>query len=661
MKISRSRSTFVAGIFSVIGMAQAQLSASVGTLLHYDFSDAAGWLLTQEKPGQPGVAHGKFGTVDVSGSAEASGGLVLVMDRGPQPGWTYGKGGYVGPSDTAGKAPLAQLTWSGQLGSGPLAVKNTERELGKLTLSFSLSSSRALPIKVIVESFDAQRVRTGGLETSVYPAAADFYQRYALDLSALKPAGAGRFIPTAPFVGFTFQVGTAEGWPAAAHHEVRLDNVHYAKGAYYVSGTGSDAHDGLTEQTAFATPQKAIEAAQPGDVILVMNGVYSRAAGAPEKTPVAKFVRPGTPAGWITLKNYPGHEPVLSSHGQSAIEITQTRKGSPEEAQKLAYLEIRGLRVRGNGDTARERYPAELGKFGPNTDSQGIVINGRITPFNRPRTPGEIVHHLRLADNVVEFCTSDGIYIEYCDWLFVENNRVDNNCWTTTGYAPSGFALMGYANFDAQDNVYKILIVGNRAGGNRLTQKNHFWGAPEKTKFYNGNGFLLDANADKPVTYLGRTLLQNNLAISNGAGGIQMWGSHRLDLVNNTVAYNGTVIPWGQVAFEYCRDVRFINNIVVAPPDRPLDTWFLGRADERTAGIVRINNLYWGGAHPNVPGIADLVADPLFVNPGGADFRLQPASPARQPGRWETFTPITDLDGKRRPTRAPPALGAYQP
>ena len=221
------------------------------------------------------------------------------------------------------------------------------------------------------------------------------------------------------------------------------------------------------------------------------------------------------------------------------------------------------------------------------------------------------------------------------------------------------------SNFDALDNVYKILLAGNRASGNRLTVKNHFWGEKTKTRFYNGNGFLLDANADKAVTYLGRTLVQNNLAFNNGAGGIQLWGSHRLDLVNNTVAFNATVIPWGQVGFEYCRDVRFFNNIIVAPPDRPLDTWFLGRADERTAGIVRSHNLYWGGAHPNIPGIADLVADPLFVNPGTdpatADFRLKPSSPARQPGRWELFTPSSDFDGQPRPTRAAPALGAYQP
>ncbi len=459
--------------------------------------------------------------------------------------------------------------------------------------------------------------------------------------------------------------GSAEGWPAATHQEVRLDNVHYGKAAYYVSPGGNDAHDGRTEQTAFASPQRAVDAAQPGDVILVMDGTYSRAAGKREKTPVAKFVRPGTPSGWIVLKNYPGHRPTFSSHGQPAIEIVQTRPVAPAVGTVPAYFEIRGLRVRGNGDTAREKFPAEIGTASPNVDSQGIVINGRTGPDSRPRIVTDMVHHVRLADNVVEFCTSGGIYVEFTDWLFVENNRIENNCWTTASYAPSGFALMGYANFDAQDNAYKILVSGNRASGNRLTVKNHLRNESPRTKFYNGNGILLDANADKAVTYLGRTLVQNNLAFNNGGGGIQMWGSHRLDLLNNTIAHNATVIPWGQVGFEFCSDVRFINNIVVAPPGLPLDTWFLGRADERTSRIVRSNNLYWGGGHPNIPGIGDIVADPLFVNPGTdsatADFRLKPGSPARQGGRWELFSPGTDLDGKPRPGNGAPALGAFQP
>lgn len=624
-------------------LAAQQAAAQGGTLLQYDYNQDVTWPQTKPDPKSKGrsvvgVQAGKFGTMDVYESSVRSGGLLLGIDAGSRDGWTT------------------------SLKSGPLAVKNGETNLGKLTLSFSLSASRALPVKLIVESFSGDQVRSGGLETMIYPAAADFYQRYALELATMKPSGEGRFDPAAPFVGFTFEIGSALGWPAVTRHELRLDNVHYAAPAYYVNPKGNDDADGRTEQTAFATPQKAVDAAQPGDIIVLMDGTYGKADGDTPRKPVAKFNRPGKPAGWITLKNYPGHKPVLSSHGQQAVSIAQV-KGQPT----LAYLEVRGLHVRGNADTVREQFPGEVGKSTPNTDSQGIHVNGRTTPFPGERGPGEMVHNIRLADNLVEFCTADGIFVEYCDWLFVENNTVRNNCWFTHDFAPAGFALMGYANFDAADNVFKILIARNRVYGNRLTVPNLPYGKEKKTRFFNGNGMLLDANAEKPdAYYLGRTLVQNNLIFNNGGGGIQMWGSHRLDLVNNTLYYNGASpeLKWGQFGVDFCRDVRVINNIVVAQPDRPLDCWQAVMTDRWTEKIQRINNLFFGGVKPNIEGIDDMKGDPLFVNaaavPAVSDFRLKDGSPALKAGRWEAFSPIVDLDGKPRPLHGGLDLGAYQ-
>ncbi|MBC8009857.1 MAG: hypothetical protein H7067_07150, partial [Burkholderiales bacterium] len=129
--------------------------ASGGTLIREDFDAAErlGWPVTAQKRFEPGVMAGPFGTVDVPGGTEPSGGLRLVMAHGVQPAWTYGPGGYVGPSETAGKEALATRPWNARLGSGPLAVKNTETHLGKLTLAFSLSATRALPIRVRIESF----------------------------------------------------------------------------------------------------------------------------------------------------------------------------------------------------------------------------------------------------------------------------------------------------------------------------------------------------------------------------------------------------------------------------------------------------------------------------------------------------------------------------
>jgi hypothetical protein len=269
-------------------------------------------------------------------------------------------------------------------------------------------------------------------------------------------------------------------------------------------------------------------------------------------------------------------------------------------------------------------------------------------------------HHIRLADNLVEYCGGFGIFTRTVDYLTVENNIMRNNCWTTSDLVSAGLGVMMYADFDKADNITKILVRNNQAYGNICKAR------PSK---FNGDGFLFDANCEDyiyPDFYLGRTLIQNNLVYGNGGGGIQNWGSHRLDIINNTIYHNGIDIKWGNIGLDFCKDVRLINNIVVALPDAPLDRWFVHQADRKVANVTRINNLYFGGIMPNIKGDGDIVADPLFVNPSldpaVADFRLKPGSPAIRAGYIQVpDLPIIDLAGKSRYTKETKIdLGVYQ-
>ena len=157
-------------------------------------------------------------------------------------------------------------------------MSNDETNRGKLTLSFNLSVSQVHPVKVRIESYDHQHQRTGGLGAAVYPAAIDFYQRYAVDLSTMQESGTGTFNPTDPFVSLSFVLDSAAAWTSDGRCELRVDNVQYAKPAIYVSLQGSDTNDGRTEQTALATPQKAVNISVAGDIILLMEGTYPSGA-----------------------------------------------------------------------------------------------------------------------------------------------------------------------------------------------------------------------------------------------------------------------------------------------------------------------------------------------------------------------------------------------
>lgn len=595
-------------------VAAAPLAA--GPLLTFDFNQPGQW---------PGVPTAARGTVDQADSTAASGAVVIVA----------------APGETVTRR------------SGLLAVRNAEGRLDRLTLSFDHATSAARPFVVRIESFDADRRRTGGREATIYPAAANFFQRSALELGAMRASGAGAFSATDAWVEISFA--------AAGAVELRIDNLAYASPAFYVSPAGRDSNDGRSEATALATPQAALEAARPGDIVLLCDGDYARPAGQPPGAPVARFVRPGTPAGWIVLKNCPGHSPVLSAAGQPAVAIVAARA-----APILAYLEVRGLHVRGDAAERRAYFAAHPAER-PAESWNGIVASGCPDPTPKQRDPRDLIHHIRVADNTVERCSSGGIFLRWADWLYIEHNTVRDNCWASAFDAPAGLTLMGYANFDAQDNVPKILIAGNRASGNRVYVPNYPEPPEPRTKFFNGNGLLLDANAwFKQRGTLARTLVQNNLVFDNGGCGIQMWGCHRLDVVNNTVWHNGTTpeLRWGQVGFTNCKDIRFANNIVVAQPDRPLDTWKPGQPDRNSTGIERRHNLYWGGMAPPVAGEGDIVADPGFVDPATdparADFHLRPDSPARRAGRPESFSPLVDLSGAPRPAGGAADLGVFQ-
>lgn len=367
------------------------------------------------------------------------------------------------------------------MSSGRLALANSEPDLAKLTLAFSLSVSFARPVIVRIESFDAAGARTGGLAAFGHPAAADFYQRYAIDLGTMTAFGPGAFQPLAPQIQFSFEIASTVGgdtWPSAADHEVRVDNVHFASPAYYVSPAGNDtANNGRTAATALRTPQRALDLAQAGDIILLMDGTYQGGLN-----PVASFRRAGTPAAWIALKNHPGHQPMLTSTGWNIVSLALGNQQNPNTTGSLAYLEVRGLHVRGEGDLVRHRYPDTVGKADSRSNSNGIAVDGRYMT--------NVPHHIRMADNLVELCPGQGLGALEADWITIERNVSRSNCWTTI-YGTSGISLLGASNFDGTSGNYKALIRDNVCHRNETYE---MWAAARK--YSDGNGIIIDLNRD---------------------------------------------------------------------------------------------------------------------------------------------------------------------
>lgn len=635
-------SVYASCLFAAVVSFSLSSSALAGVIFKYDFEGANPWptassdvLPATPLPVEPSVAHAPVGTIVKAGTDEASGGMLLSADVGE-----------------------AEGEWHAVFTSGLLAASNAETNLGKLTLSFDLSSTIARPVKVRVESFDANRWRTGGLEAVVYPAASNFYLRSAIDLSTMTKSGDGTFNPTDPFVQVAYTM-SGPAFPSSATHELRVDNVCYASPAYYVSPTGSDDNDGFTEGTPFKTPQNAVDLAKPGDIILLMGGEYRREGGNTVQDGIIHIESAGAPDAWIVVKNYPGQTPtIINEDSWCAIRVGGPVRKEQYKDMPIAYFELRGLHIRGQADKVKEKYASDIGKAEPTTNGNGIG-GGQV----RGGLPS---HHLRVADCIAEYNPGGGIGFSNSDWVAIENNISRFNCWYTI-YATSGFGSLGTANFDTTSNVYKTLFRNNRASWNRTyVQWKHIG------KVSDGNGIIVDSIVmpTQNAAYLGRTLVQNNVSTYNGGSGIHAFKAHQLDIVNNTAFMNGASpeLRWGQIFLQRTNDARVFNNILWARDGQPVNTVSKDISDKGNTNVVRMNNVYFGGGSPPIMGTDDVVADPQFVDPSLttwqeptlANFRLSPGSPALGKGRWESITPLTDIDGKPRPLDRAPDAGAFQ-
>lgn len=118
------------------------------------------------------------------------------------------------------------LPWMATYSSGWL-LNGARDATGKLEFALDLWASSAKPITLRLESFDAKKHRTGGLQTTLQAQKPATFEHLALDLAAMKPEGAGKFSAADPFLQLFFSIENP-AWPDNGAHEVRIDNLRLA-------------------------------------------------------------------------------------------------------------------------------------------------------------------------------------------------------------------------------------------------------------------------------------------------------------------------------------------------------------------------------------------------------------------------------------------------
>ncbi len=397
---------------------------------------------------------------------------------------------------------------------------------------------------------------------------------------------------------------------------------------WYVSGTGSDSNNGLSLAAPFATLQMAANQTHPGDTVMVLNGTYTVPCKGCD---VLDITTSGTASAPITYQAYPGQTPAVNFlNAWVGINISAN------------YITIDGFALAGGRTAVTLGYAKANATNLDNyrTSGNGIVVgcnSGSQTTFS----------HVIIHNNVVHDAPGGGIASCYADYITIQHNTTYLNAYWSP-YAGSGISIWEMRDTDGNTG-YKNFITGNLSYQNREYIDNI-----ETGTITDGNGIIIDDNKNTQtnnVPYGGRSYVANNIVYQNGGSGIHTYDSAHVDIVYNTAYLNNQTpsINGGQIFGNTATDVNIINNILYAPPKKTYYSNYANDSSVRYNDNVLYSTTPKSGIKGLKPGPNDILANPLFNNPGSGDFTLATGSPAIGTATAQ-LAPATDFAGNPRPT-----------
>ena len=368
---------------------------------------------------------------------------------------------------------------------------------------------------------------------------------------------------------------------------------------FYVSPTGSDSNPG-TQAQPFRNIQRAADVVNPGNTVIVEDGVYTYSGSNQCSKTIVCLTRGGAPGQLVTFKSR--NKWGARVDGQNGVAATGFGFGDAN------YVRIQDFEIYGVANAA----------------SGGA---SGIDAFNGGRFSEIIGNHIHDSGRV---CTDtsqgqNGIYIEQNNVL-VEGNRIHD----------IGRLIPGQQGCQPGNEFYKNHDHGiYHAGGDDVTIRNNI--------IYNiKGGWAIQAY---PNSRARMNILNNTFAFTNQYqgkyGAIIIWDGMTVsdsDITNNIFyLVNTAAIYVGGSSSPSFSNVRVSNNIV--------SNGAILRADSSVgSGLTLVNN------RENT--------DPGLVNPTGYDFHLRADSLAIDSGA--TVPVPTDYEGRARPQGSGYDIGAYE-
>ena len=214
----------------------------------------------------------------------------------------------------------------------------------------------------------------------------------------------------------------------------------------YVAPTGSDANPG-TSAAPFRTLQQAANVVQPGDVVVVADGVYTGGST------IVDITRSGTAAAWIVFE---------AAHRGGAVIDGQQNSSAIGVEIGGAYIRVQGFEVRGTSHYGIEAYHGHdvvvaandvhaIGRYCTSTSAGIVGINAYVPNMTIERN---VVHDVGRYASGEHGCTPSnaywqnhdhGVYQGEGDHLLVRNNVFYDltHGWAIQRYDGSGTVVNG--------------------------------------------------------------------------------------------------------------------------------------------------------------------------------------------------------------------------
>jgi parallel beta-helix repeat protein len=454
---------------------------------------------------------------------------------------------------------------------------------------------------------------------------------------------------------------------------------------YYVGKNGSDKNPG-TENSPWLTIQKAADTLQPGDTVLIRQGIY------PEKVRPAKSGRNGM---FITYQNYGSEEVIIDAQNgarDACVRVNGKR-----------YLKFAGLKLAGASGSSGlraafyatdgsenlilENITATQSRFGilllgrsspvsqiiirncivTGNTGHGIflyrrVYNTAVGPGNRifsnvgeeyafgleigtdfPGNKADGARNIEVRGNEVCFNGMQGVRTWNAKDILIKGNFIHNN---------------GASGIQIEDGSENVIVEDNRCEYNAKVYEYEtgIWIDSTKNAVVRGN-IIRGNKIGLMVSDSRRVIVRNNVIVENNQGVAPLVNAMGLNvdanasevvIVHNTLHRNGA--PQSQrggiTVGAYRPPVMgvVLKNNILSETLAPYDLWIRSGdlvSDYNLFYNSRPLNIYW---HPRRTTWSDYTETsgqdihtitghlPQFISPANSNFRLSPGSPGIDAG-----------------------------